>query len=163
MYGDELECDAPMPTPTPYGNRLTWKMPGQSNLIVHLKDKTKIRHKKRWSQVWQHMQLVDKYVVIVSLQCSKQVYISMTRSYDTGTHFYNTIISLNNLNVQDFTSPLTKIIDLSDIFINEHTHCSVFLSGFVFGWFKVERVIYVSPVGQQISDKQGYAFLFHEV
>ena len=78
----------------------------------------------------------------------------MTGSYDTGTHFYNTIITLNNLNVQDFTSPLTKIIDLSDIFINEHTHCSVFLSGFVFGWFKVERVIYVSPVGQQISDNQ---------
>ena len=76
MYGDELECDAPMPTPTPYGNRLTWKMPGQSNLIVHLKDKTKIRHKKRWSQVWQHMQLVDIYVLIVSLVFQTGIYLN---------------------------------------------------------------------------------------
>ena len=32
---------------TPYGGRLVWRLPGGSNLIVHLKDKIKIRHKKR--------------------------------------------------------------------------------------------------------------------
>lgn len=36
---------------TPYGGRLEWVMPGHNHLVVHLKDKTKIRHKKRWSQV----------------------------------------------------------------------------------------------------------------
>lgn len=36
---------------TPYGGRLEWKLPGENKLVVHLKDKDKIRHKKRWSQV----------------------------------------------------------------------------------------------------------------
>ncbi|XP_064474846.1 chitin synthase chs-2-like [Ornithodoros turicata] len=36
---------------TPYGGRIEWLMPGRNRLMVHLKDKTKIRHKKRWSQV----------------------------------------------------------------------------------------------------------------
>ena len=36
---------------TPYGGRLEWTMPGGNKLIAHLKDNTKIRNKKRWSQV----------------------------------------------------------------------------------------------------------------
>ena len=40
----------PVRTPTPYGGRLTWTLPGGTLLIVHLKDKNKIRHRKRWSQ-----------------------------------------------------------------------------------------------------------------
>ncbi|XP_064596957.1 uncharacterized protein LOC135463580 isoform X2 [Liolophura sinensis] len=36
---------------TPYGGRLTWTMPGNTKMIVHMKDKNKIRHRKRWSQV----------------------------------------------------------------------------------------------------------------
>jgi len=38
-------------TITPYGSRLTWQLTNQNQLVVHLKDKRKIRHKKRWSQV----------------------------------------------------------------------------------------------------------------
>ncbi|KAK3083083.1 hypothetical protein FSP39_013460 [Pinctada imbricata] len=43
----------PPPTkyPTPYGGRLEWTLPGNNKLNVHLKDKAKIRIKKRWSQV----------------------------------------------------------------------------------------------------------------
>ncbi|KAL5004183.1 hypothetical protein ScPMuIL_017639 [Solemya velum] len=41
----------PMRSPTPYGGRLTWTLPGGTQLVLHLKDKLKIRHKKRWSQV----------------------------------------------------------------------------------------------------------------
>ncbi|CAC5393469.1 CHS1 [Mytilus coruscus] len=36
---------------TPYGARITWTLPGGNDLVAHLKDKNKIRHKKRWSQV----------------------------------------------------------------------------------------------------------------
>lgn len=43
--------EAPIKTVTPYGGRLTWRLPGRTKLVVHMKDKTKIRHKKRWSQV----------------------------------------------------------------------------------------------------------------
>ncbi|KAL4708136.1 hypothetical protein ACJJTC_009915 [Scirpophaga incertulas] len=41
----------PMKYPTPYGGKLVWTMPGKNKLICHLKDKAKIRHRKRWSQV----------------------------------------------------------------------------------------------------------------
>ncbi|XP_073941849.1 hyaluronan synthase-like protein kkv isoform X5 [Choristoneura fumiferana] len=37
--------------PAPYGGRLTWVLPGKTKMICHLKDKAKIRHRKRWSQV----------------------------------------------------------------------------------------------------------------
>lgn len=37
--------------PTPYGGRLVYQLPGGTKLVVHLKDKQKIRHRKRWSQV----------------------------------------------------------------------------------------------------------------
>jgi chitin synthase len=49
------QCDIrlrpPKKIPTPYGGRLEWVMPGQNKLVAHLKDKIKIRHRKRWSQV----------------------------------------------------------------------------------------------------------------
>ncbi|OXA64962.1 Chitin synthase 1 [Folsomia candida] len=41
----------PKKIPTPYGGRLEYILPGKTKLIVHIKDKAKIRHKKRWSQV----------------------------------------------------------------------------------------------------------------
>ena len=41
----------PAKIPTPYGGQLTWTLPGGNLLYVHIKDKNKIRHKKRWSQV----------------------------------------------------------------------------------------------------------------
>ncbi|KAH3803412.1 chitin synthase chs-2-like isoform X2 [Dreissena polymorpha] len=36
---------------TPYGGRLVWRLPWGNQLVAHLKDKQKIRHRKRWSQV----------------------------------------------------------------------------------------------------------------
>ncbi|OWR41051.1 chitin synthase [Danaus plexippus plexippus] len=41
----------PKKFPTPYGGRLEWTLPGKNKMICHLKDKSKIRHRKRWSQV----------------------------------------------------------------------------------------------------------------
>ena len=45
-----ITLNEPTKMVTPYGGRLTWTLPGNTKLIVHLKDKNKIRHKKRWSQ-----------------------------------------------------------------------------------------------------------------
>ncbi|XP_042189069.1 chitin synthase chs-2-like [Callorhinchus milii] len=36
---------------TPYGGRISYTLPSGNMLHVHLKDKDKIRHKKRWSQI----------------------------------------------------------------------------------------------------------------
>ncbi|XP_045215162.2 chitin synthase chs-2-like [Mercenaria mercenaria] len=51
VHERQMSLGPPTRTPTPYGGRLTWKLPGGTRLITHLKDKHKIRHKKRWSQV----------------------------------------------------------------------------------------------------------------
>ncbi|KAG8175041.1 hypothetical protein JTE90_008869 [Oedothorax gibbosus] len=46
-----IKLKPPKKIPTPYGGKLVWTMPGKNKLIAHLKDKIKIRHRKRWSQV----------------------------------------------------------------------------------------------------------------
>ena len=50
-YKREVQISLPQKTMTPYGGRLTFKLPGGNLLLVHLKDSSKIRNKKRWSQV----------------------------------------------------------------------------------------------------------------
>jgi chitin synthase len=50
-YGQrQFTIGPPVVIPTPYGGRLVWRLPGGTQIICHLKDKNKIRHKKRWSQ-----------------------------------------------------------------------------------------------------------------
>ncbi|XP_011190169.2 chitin synthase chs-2 isoform X1 [Zeugodacus cucurbitae] len=51
VYGVNMKIKSPVKTETPYGGRLVWTLPGRSKMIAHLKNKDKIRHKKRWSQV----------------------------------------------------------------------------------------------------------------
>lgn len=51
VHGTMVNLPTPERTPTPYGGRLTWTMPGHNTLTAHLKDKSLIRHRKRWSQV----------------------------------------------------------------------------------------------------------------
>ena len=46
-----MKIPAPIKSETPYGGRLSWRLPGGNKMIAHLKDKAKIRHRKRWSQV----------------------------------------------------------------------------------------------------------------
>ncbi|KAF5283180.1 hypothetical protein FQR65_LT02692 [Abscondita terminalis] len=48
---NNLRVKPPEKYVTPYGGRLQWQLPGDTIMIVHLKDKKKIRSKKRWSQV----------------------------------------------------------------------------------------------------------------
>lgn len=51
-YGErKMKVPYPLKYPAPYGGRLVWTLPGDTKIICHLKDKNKIRHKKRWSQV----------------------------------------------------------------------------------------------------------------
>ena len=51
IHETQLVLASPIKTPTPYGGRLTWTLPGGNLLYVHVKDKNKIRHRKRWCQV----------------------------------------------------------------------------------------------------------------
>jgi chitin synthase len=49
-YGRKIKVKPCRKYPTPYGGRLVWTLPGKTKIVCHLKDKDKIRHKKRWSQ-----------------------------------------------------------------------------------------------------------------
>ena len=51
VHQANIKLRPPIKTPTPYGGRLMYILPGKTRIFVHLKDKLKIRHKKRWSQV----------------------------------------------------------------------------------------------------------------
>lgn len=49
-----MKLAPPQKTATPYGGRLSWRLPGGNLLVVHLKDKIKVSKKKRWSMVRLH-------------------------------------------------------------------------------------------------------------
>ncbi|XP_052081155.1 chitin synthase chs-2-like [Mytilus californianus] len=51
VHNVNIKLPPPTKYPTPYGGRLEWTLPGNNKLSAHLKDKVKVRHKKRWSQV----------------------------------------------------------------------------------------------------------------
>ncbi|KAH8404445.1 hypothetical protein KR222_002050, partial [Zaprionus bogoriensis] len=51
VYGVNIKVKPPLKIETPYGGRLVWTLPGRTKMVAHLKNKDKIRHKKRWSQV----------------------------------------------------------------------------------------------------------------
>ncbi|XP_017763944.1 PREDICTED: uncharacterized protein LOC108553522 isoform X2 [Eufriesea mexicana] len=51
VHQTRMHVRAPKKYSTPYGGRLVWTLPGKTKMIAHLKDKSKIRHRKRWSQV----------------------------------------------------------------------------------------------------------------
>ena len=46
-----MQLSKPGKAETPYGGKITYSLPGGSLLVIHLKDKAKIRIKKRWSQI----------------------------------------------------------------------------------------------------------------
>lgn len=51
VHQTNIRIRPPKKYPAPYGGRLVWTLPGKTKIVAHLKDKSKIRHKKRWSQV----------------------------------------------------------------------------------------------------------------
>lgn len=51
VHETTIRIRPPTKSPTVYGGRLVWTLPGKTKMIAHLKDKSKIRHRKRWSQV----------------------------------------------------------------------------------------------------------------
>ena len=50
-YETNVGIKPPVKVATPYGGRMMWTLPGRTKMFLHLKDRTKIRIKKRWSQV----------------------------------------------------------------------------------------------------------------
>ena len=86
-----------MPSPTkvvtPYGGQLVWILPGGNKLIVHLKDKLKIRHKKRWSQV--SVLLLQFPLIYICFSISSNVV--MNKADNKVTDYFGTNILMANL------------------------------------------------------------------
>ncbi|XP_072762919.1 chitin synthase chs-2 [Anoplolepis gracilipes] len=66
----------PVKYPTPYGGRLVWTLPAKTQLIVHLKDKNKIRHRKRWSQVMYMYYLLGYRLMGLSIDVDRKEIIA---------------------------------------------------------------------------------------
>ncbi|KYM77515.1 Chitin synthase 3 [Atta colombica] len=71
-----MRFSPPIKYPTPYGGRLVWTLPGKTNLIVHLKDKNKIRHRKRWSQVMYMYYLLGYRLMGLSIDTNRKEVIA---------------------------------------------------------------------------------------
>ncbi|XP_041374203.1 chitin synthase chs-2-like [Gigantopelta aegis] len=70
VYPSNVKLDSPLKVPTPYGGRLEYALPGQCVLMVHLKNKDKVRIKKRWSQVM-YMYYLLSYKLVCKSDNSK--------------------------------------------------------------------------------------------
>ncbi|OPL33710.1 chitin synthase, partial [Mytilus galloprovincialis] len=62
IYGRDIKLDDGYMYRTPYGARINWILPGGNKLIAHLKDKTKIRFNRRWTQVM-YMNYIFKWCI----------------------------------------------------------------------------------------------------
>ncbi|XP_070174081.1 uncharacterized protein [Littorina saxatilis] len=70
VWKKTMHVKDPIKIPTPYGGQLLWVMPGGNLLFIHLKDKAKIRHRKRWSQVMYMYYLLG---FRLTRQCEEQI------------------------------------------------------------------------------------------
>lgn len=76
----------PEKTVTPYGGRLTLIMPGHTHMVVHLKDKNKMRHRKRWSQVCERT-CINKYAYFISAICFEWLLMACCELYRLWSKF----------------------------------------------------------------------------
>ncbi|KAK7111424.1 hypothetical protein V1264_011059 [Littorina saxatilis] len=81
VHRSQIRLDPPVKYPTPYGGRLEWTLPGQNKLAVHLKDKTRVRHKKRWSQVMYMYYLLGHRLVAQKLPDARRKQIIADNTY----------------------------------------------------------------------------------
>lgn len=112
----------PEKTVTPYGGRLTLIMPGHTHMVVHLKDKNKMRHRKRWSQVCERT-CINKYAYLISDICFDGllwIVSSLIKICSSSVvvlvvvQFY--IFIIFRTRTSEFFSILNKCIDMLEIF-----------------------------------------------
>lgn len=76
VYQTNIRIAPPIKLETPYGGRLVWTLPGKTSMIAHLKDKNKIRHKKRWSQVMYMYYLLGYRIMELDVSPERKLEIS---------------------------------------------------------------------------------------
>ncbi|XP_055608469.1 chitin synthase chs-2-like [Uranotaenia lowii] len=76
VYKTKMRIYPPTKIVTPYGGRLIWTLPGRTKMICHLKDKNKIRHKKRWSQVMYMYYLLGYRIMQLNTSAERKMVIA---------------------------------------------------------------------------------------
>lgn len=76
VYKTNIKISPPVKIETPYGGRLVWTLPGRTNMVAHLKDKNKIRHKKRWSQVMYMYYLLGYRIMQMDASAERKMVIA---------------------------------------------------------------------------------------
>lgn len=76
VYKTKMKIYAPTKVVTPYGGRLIWTLPGRTKMIAHLKNKNKIRHKKRWSQVMYMYYLLGYRIMQLDISTERKLLIA---------------------------------------------------------------------------------------
>lgn len=76
MYKTKIKIEQPVKVDTPYGGRLIWTLPGRTKMIAHLKNKNKIRHKKRWSQCMYMYYLLGYRIMQRDWSAKKQLVVA---------------------------------------------------------------------------------------
>uniref|UniRef100_A0A914VNP4 chitin synthase n=1 Tax=Plectus sambesii TaxID=2011161 RepID=A0A914VNP4_9BILA len=74
VHKTTVELRPPLKVDTAYGGRIVFTLPGDNRLFVHLKDKKKVRNKKRWSQVmYMYYLLGHRIMDVITDTARKQV------------------------------------------------------------------------------------------
>jgi chitin synthase len=76
VHETQVRIRPPKKIPTPYGGKLEWTLPGKTKVIAHLKDKAKIRHRKRWSQVMYMYYLLGHRLMELSIPVARKEVIA---------------------------------------------------------------------------------------
>lgn len=97
VHETQVRIRPPKKFPTPYGGRLEWTLPGKTKMIAHLKDKDKIRHRKRWSQVMYMYYLLGHRLMELSIPVSRKETIAENTyllTLDGDIDFYPNAVEL---------------------------------------------------------------------
>ncbi|XP_032242861.1 uncharacterized protein LOC5517022 [Nematostella vectensis] len=96
----KVQMKACVKVKTPYGMQLRWKLPGGMPFTVHLKDNTKVKNKKRWSQVMYMSYVLDHKQKILGVR-DDQTFILTT---DADVNFkHDSMEALIDYMLQDET------------------------------------------------------------
>ncbi|VDO40632.1 unnamed protein product [Haemonchus placei] len=105
VHQTQMRLKPPKKITTPYGGRLQYILPGKNKLTVHLKDKNKIRHRKRWSQVMYLYYLLGyRLMMKVDEQARKEVIsentfiLTLDGDVDFTPHCVNLLVDLMKKN-----------------------------------------------------------------
>lgn len=82
LHQTQMRLRPPKKISTPYGGRISFIMPGKNRLMIHLKDKQKIRVRKRWSQVSSIFILIQICNSPVQMKLFKFIFCYLNSGYD---------------------------------------------------------------------------------